>query len=101
MVPHSPSQPHSARPRSACSFPADSGIVRLFRPAGDAVSSPALPREGSSERMVKLPPRPRPGFSLVGPLLRGVVVGSVLAVVLHFGYILVGPNFRTVLAGEV
>jgi hypothetical protein len=51
--------------------------------------------------MVRTPFSQRPGFSLAGPILRGVVAGTVLAVVLHFGYILVGPNLRTVLPGQV
>jgi hypothetical protein len=33
--------------------------------------------------------------------LRGCVAGAVLAVFLHFGYVLVGPNFRTVAPGLV
>lgn len=43
--------------------------------------------------------RPRPSLGRV--LCRGCLAGAVLAVALHAGYILIGPNFHTVIPGAV
>src|SRR5262245_34652810 len=45
-------------------------------------------------------PRARPG-GLPGALLRGGTAGVVLALLLHGGYVLVGPNFHTVIPGAI
>src|SRR5262249_24099908 len=42
-----------------------------------------------------------PRRTLAGALFRGAAAGLVLAAVAHAGSVLVGPNFRTVLPGEV
>ncbi len=45
--------------------------------------------------------QPKPQRALVPVLLRGAAVGLVVALVLHFGNILVGTNLHTVLPGAV
>jgi hypothetical protein len=47
------------------------------------------------------PPNPRPRAKLAGVLLRGVVVGLVVALGVQAGAVLVGPNVHTVLPGAV
>src|SRR5947209_10234346 len=44
---------------------------------------------------------PRPRRSLGRVLLRGGGAGLVLTLALHAGYVLVGPNFHTVVPGSV
>jgi protein tyrosine phosphatase (PTP) superfamily phosphohydrolase (DUF442 family) len=46
-------------------------------------------------------PSPRPRFALLGFVLRGGIVGLLAGLGLHFGYVLLGSNFRTVLPGQV
>jgi len=44
-------------------------------------------------------PRPRPSLGRV--VLRGCLLGLLLTLVLHLGYVLLGTNFHTVIPGEV
>jgi protein tyrosine phosphatase (PTP) superfamily phosphohydrolase (DUF442 family) len=50
--------------------------------------------------MAVLSPTPR-ARSLLDMMLRGCVVGLLLAIGLHFGYVLLGSNFRTVVDKQV
>jgi hypothetical protein len=47
----------------------------------------------------RVAPRPRPSLGRV--LLRGCLVGVLLTFCLHAGYVLLGPNFHTVIPGQV
>lgn len=51
--------------------------------------------------MTTSPDVPRPRLSLGRVVLRGCLVGLLLTLGLHAGYILLGTNFHTVLAGQV
>ena len=46
--------------------------------------------------MASEPPAP-----MSGALLRGAMTGLLLAVALHLGYVLLGPNFHTVIKSTV
>jgi hypothetical protein len=55
-----------------------------------------------AKRFMTVPPvAPHPQLSLGRVLLRGCLLGVLLALGLHAGYILLGSNFHTVIPGEV
>src|SRR5262249_32799092 len=58
---------------------------------------------GQEEADGLMPPEPTaaPRRTLAGVLFRGALAGLALAAAAHFGYVLVGPNFHTVLPGAV